>query len=1273
MTLVTHKYTPAGMSDRELQETFAAREHTVEYLLKSLRDQIHAGTPSSFVVTGPRGAGKSTLIRLVALRIRADPVLNAAWIPIVFPEEQFNVYSLRDLLAATIEILAKEDLPGAKSWLASVEGEASDEQSLQLAITGLKEITRKQGRRLVLFVENIHLWLEQSLDPKSRGTLRRLLMNEPFLMLVGSAIRVLDSLKKYDEALFNYLGEVRLDRLDTDQVFELLRRRAVFDGNDAFLRNFPAQRPKVRAIAQLSGGNPRLTLMLYELLSHLQASTVVQYLRRLVDELTPLFKHEIENLPPQQRKIIHALMEQGGTAKPTDLVAPTRLRLNAVTTQLKRLRDAQFVEVSGGGKGRPAYYSTPDRLFGIWYQMRYLNQNRRRIELLVEALRIWFEEDERLLALKDIAEKGRGAALHELRDASTTAEYLAASLRGTQYEIQATESSIDLWTKTDLREAAAAYADVMAYRSGAELFDEPEAHSKLGEWLVGHGDHRRAIQALDECIANRPADSRVYAEALVSRGFASANLGNSEDAVADFTAAIALAGAPSNQVAKALSNRGVMKGQRGDVEGAIADFTAAIDLEGAPNEQIAIALFNRGFTKEQHGHVDGAIDDYTSVIELDGAPSDQVARALSNRGALKGQRGDFEAATADYTAAVELEGAPSEQVAIAFFNNGVTKGQRGDVESAIADYTAAIELEGAPSELVGRALVNRGVTKGQRGDIEAAIADFASAIALEGSPSEQVAKALVARGITKGERGDVDGAIADYTAAIELKNAPNEQVAMAHFNRGVTKGQRGDLEGAVADFTVAINLVGAPRKLVAQSLFNRGITKGRRGNLKEAITDFTSTIDLVDAPRELVEQSLFNRGIAKGQRGDVEGAIADYSTAIEFEGAPRELVARALVNRGAERGKRDDVEGAISDCSAVIELEDAPSEQVAKALVNRGNARTLRTDVEGAIADYTSAINLESAPRNLVARALLNRGIAREQRSDLEGAIADYTSAITLDGAPIELVVRALLNRGITKEQRGDVENAITDYTSIITLEGAPKELVAQALVNRGVTKGQRGDVEGEIADYTSAIELEGAPSGQVAMALANRGVVKVRRGDVEGSITDFTAAIDLQDAPTEYIALALFNRGNAKRQRGDVNDAVTDYTKILTIGPQNSELTSDAASAAFETISQLGGGDAILLAFESLLASTPLDTATETTIRFLNKIAVPKLKSTWPKAWRSLSTNLRPEIVESLRLFEPVCLALETGSNAQLAALPPEQRDFVENVLRRFDVIDNA
>ena len=55
--------------------------------------------------------------------------------------------------------------------------------------------------------------------------------------------------------------------------------------------------------------------MLYELLSSQKITTIVQYLRRLVDDLTPLLKHEMENLPPQQQKIIHALMEKGGTAQ----------------------------------------------------------------------------------------------------------------------------------------------------------------------------------------------------------------------------------------------------------------------------------------------------------------------------------------------------------------------------------------------------------------------------------------------------------------------------------------------------------------------------------------------------------------------------------------------------------------------------------------------------------------------------------------------------------------------------------------------------------------------------------------------------------------------------------------------------------------------------------------------------------------------------------------------------------------------------------------------
>ena len=427
MSLVAHKYTPSEMSERELDATFAARGHTVDYLLKSLRDQMHSGTLSSFVVTGPRGAGKSTVIRMVALRLTRDPELSRAWLPVVFPEEQFGVASLRDFLAAILRELAASGLPDAKAWLEKVEAELSDEQSQQLAVTGLREITRRACRRLVVFVENLNLLLEECLDDQMKGTLRRLLMTEPFMMLIGSSVHVFDSLKSYDEAFFNYFGPVPLDRLSAEQVFELLQRRAEFDGNERFLRDFQEQRPKIRAIVHLAGGNPRLILMLYELLSQRQVTTIVQCLRRLVDELTPLLKDEMENLPPQQRKIVHALMEKGGTAQPVDLVERTRLPLNAITTQLKRLKDAQIVELLGGGKGRAANYTVPDKLFAIWYQMRYLNQNRRRIELFVEVLRIWFEAEERLATVQSLARLEAGTSPNALHEAAQTTEYFAAS------------------------------------------------------------------------------------------------------------------------------------------------------------------------------------------------------------------------------------------------------------------------------------------------------------------------------------------------------------------------------------------------------------------------------------------------------------------------------------------------------------------------------------------------------------------------------------------------------------------------------------------------------------------------------------------------------------------------------------------------------------------------------------------------------------------------------------------------------------------------------
>ncbi|MCX7049636.1 MAG: AAA family ATPase [Candidatus Sumerlaeota bacterium] len=418
MSIVLHKYTPEQMPETELEAIFAAREETLDYLLARLREQIPARTLSSFIITGPRGSGKTTLLRLLRMRIRKDSELNAAWLPVAFTEEQFHITSLRDLLAGALEILERQGVAEAALWRKKVEDERDNEQSQELAAMALRDIARRQKKRLILFVENLNRLLDDRFDDLMKGTLRRLLMTEDFMILIGSAVRVFESLLQYDEAFFNYFHPVTLGRLDDEQIFSILRKRGEFDGNESFLKDLDANQANIRALAHLSGGNPRLVLMLYELLSENKTASAVQYLRRLVDELTPLYKHELENLPPQQAKIIHALMEKGGTDTPSDLANLTRLPLNIVTMQLKRLKDAQILDLRGGGKGRTAYYTVTDTMFSFWYRMRVLSRQHCVIERFVEIISIWLGAEERRLIpsypiAQDASSSSGGARIRE--------------------------------------------------------------------------------------------------------------------------------------------------------------------------------------------------------------------------------------------------------------------------------------------------------------------------------------------------------------------------------------------------------------------------------------------------------------------------------------------------------------------------------------------------------------------------------------------------------------------------------------------------------------------------------------------------------------------------------------------------------------------------------------------------------------------------------------------------------------------------------------------
>jgi len=658
--VVEYKYTPDQMPVEELKQTFAARHHLLHHVLAHLRQQAQSSTLSSFLIIGPRGAGKTTLVLMLCESIREDAELSAAWLPVRLREEQFDVCSLRDMLAAVIRSLAEEGLAAAGKWLSQVEQADDEEQSQSLAVAGLREIAKASGKRLVLFVENLNLVLRRALDDASQATLRRLLMVDPFLMLIGTAVCTFEEIEGYDKALFNYFHPLHLENLSDDQICELLTRRAEYDRNTSFLEHLGEHRPKLRAIARLTGGNPRFILMAYEILSEGQVTSAVQALERLVDELTPMLKHVLEGLPPQQAKIVDALMRAGGTATPAALAQATRLKLNVVTAQLRRLKDNRMVEVLGGGKGQTAHYTVPDQLFCTWYQMRYLQRNRRRIELFTEVIRLWFEAEERLEHLQRLAGHAVAGGARPARSLAENAEYFAAALRDTPFEDDAKRLMIQTWLHAgEFAEAAMALADLSLKEWQRAQLDDIRAILDLSQWCQKHHMLPQALETARDAAEKRPADLQAqiaYASCV--------NLAGDTRLFRDqITRCLALPIAELERRVLFVVCRAVANVELGERKAAVEDFAVAI--------QLAISSRDPAFTAGRIFHVivqcalgryASVIADASQLIESCALGGEEVAAVLACRAFARLKLNDRAGAQADFNDALAKAHLPAEKL-----------------------------------------------------------------------------------------------------------------------------------------------------------------------------------------------------------------------------------------------------------------------------------------------------------------------------------------------------------------------------------------------------------------------------------------------------------------------------------------------------------------------------------------------------------------------------------------------------------------------------------
>ena len=227
---------------------------------------------------------------MIKQRVLKEEALASAYLPVQTAEEEYSITGLRDLMVRVLELILQANPEDRmKEAVQSINGITDDEKAAEAAVSILREFLQKAGRKILLLMDNLDLILgDQFTDEAQVGRLRDLLMNDSFLVLVGGAPTYFREVSGYDRPLYNFFKTVHLEEFSIEELTDLLKKRAEWDGNREFLDNLAGIKPRLQALHHLTGGNPRLALMLYQLYTQSALPEIRTALHMLLDDLTPI-------------------------------------------------------------------------------------------------------------------------------------------------------------------------------------------------------------------------------------------------------------------------------------------------------------------------------------------------------------------------------------------------------------------------------------------------------------------------------------------------------------------------------------------------------------------------------------------------------------------------------------------------------------------------------------------------------------------------------------------------------------------------------------------------------------------------------------------------------------------------------------------------------------------------------------------------------------------------------------------------------------------------
>ena len=792
--MTTRKYNPGFLTDDELVASFCVRMGEFESIVDMLRECTGSANPHQIAI-GPRGSGKTSLMLRVAVEVSRDAELRSGFFPIVFAEESYEVASAGEFWLECLSRLADqmprgEDVPDLHRTYEHLRTIQDDQILAELCLGALLDFSDREGKRLVLMVENLNMMFRDMADSEAGWRLRKILQTEPRIILLASATSRFDEIDNPDHALYDLFRVLMLHPLDTKECAALW---------EAVSGKCPPPET-IRSLEILTGGSPRLITIVARFGAGRSFPELMAELLDLVDDHTEYFKSHIESLPAQERRVYLVLADLWKPATTREIAARTRLETSKCSAQLTRLIERGVVQVMGGTARRKQYYLT-ERLYNIYYLLRRSRGQDSLIKALIQFMESYYSGTE----LRDIgAHIAREAGnfdgeIKSLAQIALVQMMRLPALAGYREELLAMipEGFTEVFERgsvpSNVESKPSVGVEQYPRRGDQRSEDENEQAELLAAReifdkavaLKNQNRLEKALTAYDE-VVRRFGDNETLpllksvATALVSKGAILGELNRLEEALTAYDEVVrrfAKSHVPDllGLAVLALACKGAILGELNRQEDAVATCDEVVSRFGDSKtpflpESVALALFVKGYVLGDLDRLEDALTSHDEVVHRFGdsktlAVLGLVARALVSKGFILSRLDHPEDALTAYDEVVHRFGdsempALLESVAKALSGKGRALEELDRPEDALTAYDEVVRRFGdsktpALLEAVASSLVSKGVILDRLNRPEDALVACDEVVRRFGDSEmpallEAVARSLVSKGFILG-------------------------------------------------------------------------------------------------------------------------------------------------------------------------------------------------------------------------------------------------------------------------------------------------------------------------------------------------------------------------------------------------------------------------------------------------------------------------------------------------------------------------------------------